>query len=59
MNPGVPQIMLGLLCIVAGILVVKALGSELGWLLFVLGSAIGCAGGFALAERRQRRSLSN
>ena len=54
MNPGVPQIMLGLLLIVAGILVVKALGNELGWILFVLGAALAARGGILLSQSGER-----
>jgi hypothetical protein len=50
MNPGVPQVMFGLLLIVAGILVIKALGNDLGWILFAAGVAAGSAGGIRLAQ---------
>ncbi len=50
MNPGVPQVMFGLVLIVAGILVIKALGNDLGWIVFVAGVASGCAGGIRLSQ---------
>jgi hypothetical protein len=50
MHPGVSQIMLGLLCIVSGIFVIKLLGNELGWLLFVFGVFIGCRGGISISQ---------
>ena len=50
MHPGVPQLMLGLLCIVGGVLIVKALGNELGWILFVAGVALGCRGGISISQ---------
>jgi hypothetical protein len=50
MNPGVSQIMLGLVAILAGILVLKAAGSEIGWLVFVLGLAIAIRGGIQLSQ---------
>jgi hypothetical protein len=46
--------MLGLLLIVGGILIVKVLGNELGWLAFVLGAAIGCRGGMAISASGQK-----
>jgi hypothetical protein len=54
MHSGVPQIMLGLLLIVAGILVVKVLSNELGWLLFVLGAAIACRGGMSISQSGEK-----
>jgi hypothetical protein len=50
MHPGVPQIMLGLLCLVGGVLVIKVLGNELGWLLFLFGIFIGCRGGISISQ---------
>ena len=50
MHSGVPQIMLGILSLVAGVLVVKMLGNELGWLLFLFGAVIGCRGGMQLSS---------
>ena len=50
MNGGVPQIMLGLLCLVGGVLVIKALGNDLGWLLFLVGVIVGCRGGIQLSQ---------
>jgi len=54
MHPGVPQIMLGILLIVGGVLVVKLLGNELGWLLFVAGAVVGCRGGMAISSSGQK-----
>jgi hypothetical protein len=50
MHPGVIQIMLGLLCIVGGILIVKALGNEWGWLLFTAGGVIASKGAIGLSS---------
>jgi hypothetical protein len=50
MNPGVSQIMLGLGAVLAGILALKAAGSELGWLLFVAGIALAIRGGIQLSQ---------
>jgi hypothetical protein len=50
MNPGVMQVMFGLVCIVAGALVVKGADSGFGWLIFIAGIAIGCAGGIRLSQ---------
>ena len=50
MHPGVPQIMLGTVLVLGGILVVKALGNDLGYLVFFLGIALGCAGGISLSQ---------
>ena len=50
MHPGVSQIMLGLVAIVAGILVLKGAGSEIGWLVFVLGLAVAIRGGIQLSQ---------
>jgi hypothetical protein len=44
------QVMFGLVCIVAGALVVKAADSGFGWLIFIAGIAIGCAGGIRLSQ---------
>jgi hypothetical protein len=54
MHPGVPQVMLGLLCIVGGVLVVKLLGNEYGWLVFLLGGALAIRGGIALSQSGQK-----
>jgi hypothetical protein len=54
MHPGVPQIMLGLVTLVAGILIVKLLGNELGWIAFVAGAAIACSGGIAISQSGQK-----
>jgi hypothetical protein len=50
MNPGVMQVMLGLLCLIGGILVIKVAESEIGWLIFLGGIALGCAGGIRLSQ---------
>ena len=50
MHPGVPQIMLGLLCIVGGILITKALGNDWGLLVVLLGIVLGCSGGIGLSQ---------
>jgi hypothetical protein len=50
MHPGVTQIMLGLLCIVGGILIVKALDNNWGLLVFLLGVVLGCTGGIGLSQ---------
>ncbi len=50
MHPGVPQIMLGLLCVVGGVLIVKALDNDLGFILFVAGIVLGCAGGISISK---------
>ncbi len=50
MNPGVSQIMLGLTTVLAGILIIKALGNDLGWLVFVAGIALGARGGIILSQ---------
>jgi hypothetical protein len=42
--------MLGLLCLVGGVLVIKVLGNELGWLLFLFGIFIGCRGGISISQ---------
>jgi hypothetical protein len=49
MHPGVPQIMLGLACLFGGVLIIKVLGNEWGWVVFVLGAVLGCKGGIALS----------
>jgi hypothetical protein len=54
MSSGVPQIVLGLVLIVGGILVVKALGNELGWILFVLGGAVAARGAMQLSGEGQK-----
>ncbi|MGO8998042.1 MAG: hypothetical protein ACLQVI_32370 [Polyangiaceae bacterium] len=50
MNPGVTQVMFGLLCLVGGILIIKGAESGIGWLVFVAGIVIGCAGGIRLSQ---------
>jgi hypothetical protein len=50
MNPGVMQVMLGLLCLIGGILVIKVAESDVGWLVFLVGLALGCAGGIRLSQ---------
>ena len=50
MNPGVMQVMLGLLCLIGGILVIKVAESDIGWLIFLAGIALGCAGGIRLSQ---------
>ncbi len=50
MHPAVPQIMVGLFCVVAGILVVKALDNDLGFILFVAGIVLACRGGIQLSQ---------
>ena len=50
MNPGVLQVMFGLLCLIGGILVIKAADSAIGWLIFLAGIAIACAGGIRLSQ---------
>ncbi len=54
MHPGVPQILVGLFFIVAGVLIVKALGNELGWIAFVLGGALAARGGIALSQSGEK-----
>ena len=49
MNPGVSQVMLGLIVLVGGILVIKAAGSDLGWLVFVAGLVVAIRGGIVLS----------
>jgi hypothetical protein len=49
MNPGVSQVMLGLVTLVVGILVIKGAGSDIGWLVFVAGLAIAIRGGIVLS----------
>jgi hypothetical protein len=50
MNPAVGTLMFGLLLIVAGIFVIKAVGNDFGWLVFAAGVAAGCAGGIRLSQ---------
>ena len=50
MNAGVPQVMFGLLCIVGGALIIKGLGSDLGWLVFLVGIVLGCRGGIFISQ---------
>jgi hypothetical protein len=50
MNPGVSQVVLGLVCVVGGILVIKGAGNDLGWLVFVAGLVIAIRGGIVLSE---------
>jgi hypothetical protein len=54
MHPAVPQIMFGLLCIVVGILIVKALGNDLGWFAFVFGLAVASRGGILLSQSGEK-----
>jgi hypothetical protein len=49
MNSGVPQVMFGLVTLVAGILVLKGAGSGIGWLVFVAGVVIAIRGGIVLS----------
>ena len=49
MHPGVSQIMLGLLCIVVGILIIKPMGQDWGWLVFVVGLVVANKGGIELS----------
>ncbi len=50
MHPGVGQIMLGLACVVAGILIIKPLANDWGWLVFFLGIVIANRGGIAISQ---------
>ena len=50
MNPGVMQVMFGLVTLVAGILALKAAGSGIGWIVFVAGIAIAIRGGIILSK---------
>jgi hypothetical protein len=50
MNPAVGTLMFGLLLIVGGIFVIKAAGSDVGWLIFAAGVVAGCAGGIRLSQ---------
>jgi len=50
MHPGVAQVMLGIACILAGVLIVKVLGNEWGWLVFLLGAIIGNKGGIDISH---------
>jgi hypothetical protein len=54
MHSGVPQIMLGILLLVGGVLVVKLVPSEFGWLLFLAGAFIGCRGGISISASGQK-----
>jgi hypothetical protein len=42
--------MLGLLCLVGGVLIIKLLGNDLGWLLFLLGVTLACRGGISISQ---------
>ncbi|HEY2510477.1 MAG TPA: hypothetical protein VGI39_06465 [Polyangiaceae bacterium] len=50
MHSGVPKIMAGLAVIVAGILILKALGNQLGLVVFFIGCGIAIAGGISLSQ---------
>ena len=50
MNPGVSQVMLGLVAIVGGILALKGAGSGIGWVIFVLGLVVAIRGGIVLSQ---------
>jgi hypothetical protein len=50
MNPAVIQVMLGLVCIVAGAVIFKLAGSDVGWLVFVVGIAVAVRGGIVLSQ---------
>ena len=50
MHSGVPKIMAGLVVILAGILILKALGNDLGLAVFFVGCGIAIAGGISLAQ---------
>jgi hypothetical protein len=50
MHPGVAQIMLGLACLFGGVLIVKVLGNDWGWLVFVLGAIVGNKGGIDISS---------
>lgn len=50
MHSGVPKIMGGLVLVIAGILVLKALGNDLGLLVFFVGCAVAIAGGISLSQ---------
>ena len=50
MHPGVPQVMLGILLIVVGVLIVKALGNDWGWAVFLLGAILGNKGGISISQ---------
>jgi hypothetical protein len=54
MHPGVPQIMLGLLLIVGGILIVKLLGNDYGWIAFLAGAALGSRGAMQISQSGQK-----
>jgi hypothetical protein len=54
MHSGVPQIMLGLLLLVGGVLVVKVLDNELGFIVFLLGVVLACRGGMAISASGQK-----
>jgi hypothetical protein len=54
MNPGVSQIMLGLVAVVGGILTLKAAGSGIGWIVFVLGLIVAIRGGIALSQSGEK-----
>ncbi len=54
MHPAVPQIMFGLLCIVVGILIIKAIGNDLGWIVFVFGLVVAARGGILLSQTGEK-----
>jgi hypothetical protein len=49
MHPGTVQVALGLAILFAGILVIKALGNDLGWVVFLAGVVLACKGGIELS----------
>jgi hypothetical protein len=50
MHPGVPQVMVGLLTIIVGIFIIKLLGNDWGYLVFLLGIVLGVKGGISLSQ---------
>jgi hypothetical protein len=50
MNPGVSQVMLGLVAVVGGILVLKGAGSGIGWIVFAAGLVVAIRGGIRLSQ---------
>jgi hypothetical protein len=54
MHPGVVQIMAGLALVIAGILVVKVIGNDLGLVVFFGGLALAIAGGIALSQTGEK-----
>jgi hypothetical protein len=42
--------MLGLACILVGVLIVKVLGNEWGWLVFVVGAIVGSKGAIDISS---------